>query len=202
MIIQGGPRGRSARELWGFPSMGVFRASARLVRMPAVVVAAGSLVLVGGSAQAVTGSQIAAIAYAQLGKGCAGNGWQCHPDEWCADFAGWVWSQAGINTVGDQLPAGRVPYARSALSTGPWTVLGDAMPQGASWATPDGYWAPDFSKLPDGHYLMYFSALDSAIRKRYIGAAVASTPAGPFVSEGGQRTGRRRDRPVRLHRFR
>lgn len=87
--------------------------------------------LAGGSAQAVTGDQIAAIAYAQLGKGCAGNGWPCHPDEWSADFAGWVWAQAGINTAGlNAAAASFVTYGRANRTIVTTPQVGDAIVYG------------------------------------------------------------------------
>ena len=61
-----------------------------------------ALVVTGQPAQAATGSDIANIAHAELGNGCAKYGstpGTCNPDdpEWCADFARWVWRQAGVD---------------------------------------------------------------------------------------------------------
>jgi len=71
----------------------------------AVVLAGAStvaLVVTGQPALAATGSDIANIAHAELGNGCAKYGstpGTCNPDdpEWCADFARWVWRQAGVD---------------------------------------------------------------------------------------------------------
>jgi hypothetical protein len=74
---------------------------------------------VGASSAAVSGSVIASVALANVGKGacsknsaggdafdssCTGNGG--HPEFWCADFARWVWAEAGADTVGLDAAAG------------------------------------------------------------------------------------------------
>jgi hypothetical protein len=74
---------------------------------------------VGSTANAVNTASIASIALANVGKGacstnsagghafassCTGNGGQ--PEYWCADFALWVWGQAGVNTAGLDAAAG------------------------------------------------------------------------------------------------
>jgi len=65
------------------------------------------------TANAISTQSIASIALANVGKGacsrnsagsvafessCSGNGGQ--PEYWCADFAMWVWGQAGVTTSG------------------------------------------------------------------------------------------------------
>ena len=98
-----------------------------------LTIGTGSLVQAGGplvssfSAQLVDGcsqsfsqsSTIASIATANIGRtacgansaggssygsSCTGNGGQ--PEYWCADFARWVWGQAGVNTNGLSAAAG------------------------------------------------------------------------------------------------
>ena len=74
---------------------------------------------VGFTADDLSRSTIASIALANVGKGacsrnsaggydfdssCTGNGG--HPEFWCADFARWVWGQAGANTSGLTAGAG------------------------------------------------------------------------------------------------
>jgi cell wall assembly regulator SMI1 len=104
----------------------------RIVRLASLVtVTAGAMTLMGGVAHATSGPQIAQIAYAQLGKGCSGNGWQCDPDEWCADFAKWVWQQAGVNTTG--LTAGAGSFATYGQANGTIVttpLVGDAIVYG------------------------------------------------------------------------
>lgn len=82
--------------------------------------------------------------------------------------------------------AGRVPVASAPSPTGPWTMRGDAFPDKPSWADDClakddcGWWAPDVSRRADGRYLMYFTAPNAKAGRRCVGAAVASSPLGPF----------------------
>ncbi len=80
----------------------------------------GALTLLATDAGAgVSGTNIANIALANLGKGacstnsaggtgydssCTGNGGQ--PEYWCADFARWVWTEAGVDTSALDAAAG------------------------------------------------------------------------------------------------
>ncbi len=74
---------------------------------------------VGSTSQGVSGGTIASIALANVGKGacsknstggydydssCTGNGG--YPEYWCADFARWVWAEAGADTDGLTAAAG------------------------------------------------------------------------------------------------
>ncbi|MET0237339.1 MAG: family 43 glycosylhydrolase [Kibdelosporangium sp.] len=81
---------------------------------------------------------------------------------------------------------GRTPYATAPGPTGPWTVRGDALPQKPAWAGNGGFWAPDVSRRADGRYLMYFTGPSVAAGRMCLGAAVAGTPAGPFVPTSAQ----------------
>jgi arabinan endo-1,5-alpha-L-arabinosidase len=81
--------------------------------------------------------------------------------------------------------SGRIPYATAPAATGPWTVKGDALPSKPSWAGNGGFWAPDVSQRSDGKYLMYFAGPSVAQGRMCVGAAVASSPAGPYASVGG-----------------
>jgi hypothetical protein len=81
----------------------------------AVVVGCSSSSDVGSStSEAVSGGTIASIANANVGRGacstnsaggayydssCTGNGGQ--PEYWCADFARWVWAQAGAQSTNE-----------------------------------------------------------------------------------------------------
>ncbi|KAA2246363.1 CHAP domain-containing protein, partial [Solihabitans fulvus] len=51
------------------------------------------------AAHAATPGGIAAIAQAQVGK--PGSDFWPQPEDWCADFAGWVWRQAGVVGAGE-----------------------------------------------------------------------------------------------------
>jgi len=63
-----------------------------------------------------------------------------------------------------------------------WRAQPDAMPTLASWVRPQvpHVWAPEVIKLGE-RYVLYYTAHDQASDKQCIGAAVASSPAGPFV---------------------
>ncbi|MFD8492728.1 CHAP domain-containing protein [Amycolatopsis sp. NPDC059657] len=117
--------------------------SRRLARIGLAV--AGALTMIAGSltvaalpAQAATGADIANVARAQLGKGCGGNPWPCHSGEWCADFAGWVWRQAGVDANGITAAAASfVSYGRARGTITNQPHVGDAIVyqyDGAGWA--------------------------------------------------------------------
>jgi len=81
---------------------------------------------------------------------------------------------------------GRVPYATASEATGPWTLRGDALPTKPAWAGNGGFWAPDVSQRSDGKYLMYFTGPSVAAGRMCVGAALAASPAGPFVPTSAQ----------------
>ena len=64
-----------------------------------------------------------------------------------------------------------------------WRELPDALPALPSWARPGFTWAPEVARIGDG-YVMYFTARHSASGRQCIGAAIASTPAGPYRPRG------------------
>ena len=74
---------------------------------------------IGSNNAAISTASIASIALANVGKGacstnskggayfdssCTGNGGE--PEYWCADFARWVWAEAGVDTSGLDAAAG------------------------------------------------------------------------------------------------
>ena len=79
-----------------------------------------------------------------------------------------------------------VPVARATAIRGTWTDGGDAMPVLPSWvdSTRGGsIWAPDVSARSDGTYLLYFTGRATAPQNvQCIGAALATTPKGPYRS--------------------
>jgi beta-xylosidase len=83
-----------------------------------------------------------------------------------------------------------VPVEGSASLFGGWTELGDAMPQLPGWVAGDSsgsVWAPAVSARSDGSYLLYFTAHASApVNVQCIGAALATSPIGPFHPVGNQ----------------
>jgi len=96
---------------------------------------------IGSSAAAVNGGSIASIALANVGKGacsinsggsdafdssCTGNGG--YPEYWCADFARWVWAEAGANTSGLSAAAGSFyVYGQNNGTLHSTPALGDAV---------------------------------------------------------------------------
>jgi arabinan endo-1,5-alpha-L-arabinosidase len=75
--------------------------------------------------------------------------------------------------------------ARS-LDLATWEHLGEALPTKPNWAaTSQRFWAPDVSRHPDGHYLMYYSAQpNDPAAGLCLGVAVADRPEGPFRDSG------------------
>jgi beta-xylosidase len=67
-----------------------------------------------------------------------------------------------------------------------WTVTQgyDALPTLASWATNPGHvWSPDANQLPDGSFIIYYSASTKLNpRQHCIGAAISGTIAGPYTA--------------------
>jgi beta-xylosidase len=63
-----------------------------------------------------------------------------------------------------------------------WRALPDAMPALASWVRQPvpHVWAPEVIKLGE-RYVLYYTAHDRASDRQCVGAAVSSSPAGPFV---------------------
>jgi arabinan endo-1,5-alpha-L-arabinosidase len=85
-----------------------------------------------------------------------------------------------------------VPVATAPAATGPWSAGGtDALPTLPGWVAYDSgsgshdVWAPDVSRRDDGTYILYYTAHDTS-GLQCIGAATATTPAGPFTPVGTQ----------------
>jgi len=70
-----------------------------------------------------------------------------------------------------------------------WTVIKghDALPTLAPWATNPGHvWSPDANQLPDGSFVIYYSATTkSNPRQHCVGAAISETIAGPYTALNG-----------------
>jgi len=61
-----------------------------------------------------------------------------------------------------------------------WGPSSDPLPTLPAWAAPGFTWAP--AVLPRGdRFVLYYSVRDAALGRQCISAAVAATPAGPFV---------------------
>jgi beta-xylosidase len=63
-----------------------------------------------------------------------------------------------------------------------WRALPDALPALASWVRQPvpHVWAPEVIKLGE-RYVLYYTAHDRASDRQCVGAAVSTSPAGPFV---------------------
>ncbi|MGK5741190.1 family 43 glycosylhydrolase [Micromonospora sp. URMC 103] len=79
---------------------------------------------------------------------------------------------------------GNVPVATATSLTGPWTRRPDALPTLGAWANGGLTWAPDVSARADGRYLLYYTARSRAVGRQCLGAAVATSPLGPFTPVG------------------
>ena len=103
---------------------------------------------------------------------------QDFPDPSLLHADGKYWMYA-TNTDGHNLPvaSARTPY-------GEWSVIGEGMPTLGAWARTGLTWAPDVSRLADGRYIDYYTARDVASDIQCVGAAIADSPAGPFVPVG------------------
>ena len=68
-----------------------------------------------------------------------------------------------------------------------WRALPDAMPKLARWVRPEvpHVWAPEVVKLGE-RYVLYYTAHDLASDRQCVGAAVADSPAGPFVDNAAR----------------
>ncbi|WP_229401118.1 family 43 glycosylhydrolase [Micromonospora okii] len=81
---------------------------------------------------------------------------------------------------------GNVPVATASSLTGPWTRRPDAMPTLGAWADGGRTWAPDVTQRADGRYVLYYTAHSRATGRQCIGAALATSPLGPFSAVGTQ----------------
>jgi beta-xylosidase len=97
-------------------------------------------------------------------------------------FNGTWYAFAGAN--------GNPPNINVQMATSPdfstWTVVEgyDAIPTLGSWATNPGHlWSPDVNQLPDGSFIIYYSAATKTHPLQHcIGAAISHTIAGPYTA--------------------
>ena len=84
---------------------------------------------------------------------------------------------------------GNPPHINVQMATSPdfstWTVVRDydALPTLADWATKPGHlWSPDVNQLPDGSFIIYYSATTKLKPHQHcIGAAISATIDGPYT---------------------
>lgn len=79
---------------------------------------------------------------------------------------------------------GNMPVLTSTSLYGTWVPSADALPVLGSWANPGYTWAPDVSRLPNGTFIVYYTAADKASGRQCVGAAIATNPAGQFSPVG------------------
>jgi CHAP domain len=104
----------------------------------------GAVWSTGTAAGATLGNKIATVAESQVGYGDSPSGTECNKysaywgsgsascgttgnlsEEWCADFAAWVWRQAGVSfTWGSDLNAGAASFYSFATAHGTWHWAG------------------------------------------------------------------------------
>jgi hypothetical protein len=95
---------------------------------------------------------------------------------------------AAYHAYGTNNADATMPVATAPSPTGPWTRLPrDGLARLPSWAAPGWTWAPEVvpPRGGNGPYLLYFSARRKDRDVQCIGAATASSPAGPFVPLDG-----------------
>ncbi|HEX6682722.1 MAG TPA: family 43 glycosylhydrolase [Candidatus Limnocylindrales bacterium] len=80
--------------------------------------------------------------------------------------------------------AGNVPVASATNVFGPWTRRGNALPALGAWARGGLTWAPDVTQRADGQYVLYYTARSIATNRQCLGAALATSPLGPFAPVG------------------
>jgi len=101
------------------------------------------------------------------------------PDPDISKFGGTYYAYSTNNGFG------HVPVASATSIFGPWTRRGNALPNLGAWASSGLTWAPDVFQRADGVYVMYYTARHTASGRQCIGAAVATSPVGPFNPVGG-----------------
>ncbi|WP_165970665.1 family 43 glycosylhydrolase [Actinomadura sp. 6K520] len=82
-----------------------------------------------------------------------------------------------------------MPVATAPSPTGPWrSAPGDGLAHLPAWAAQGWTWAPEVVPPRDGSrtYVLYFTARRKDSDHQCIGAATASSPAGPFVPSAGE----------------
>jgi len=93
---------------------------------------------------------------------------------------GSTWYAYATNTGGRNVPVATAPSP-----DGPWTVQSvDALPTLGAWASRGWTWAPDVSRRSDGRFLLYYTARHTGYGRQCIGAALATSPLGPFSPVG------------------
>ncbi|MDT7564293.1 MAG: arabinan endo,5-alpha-L-arabinosidase [Pseudonocardiales bacterium] len=78
-----------------------------------------------------------------------------------------------------------VPVQRASDLSGDWTVVGDALPVLPPWSARDSHGnanvtAPEVAPRKGGGYILYFVAQGGPKNVQCVGAALASSPTGPF----------------------
>ncbi|GAA4605107.1 beta-xylosidase [Actinoplanes octamycinicus] len=86
-----------------------------------------------------------------------------------------TWYAYGTNNATDNVPL------LTSTDLEHWTPAGDVLPEVGSWAQRGNTWAPEVVRTDAGKYVLYYTARWSKADRQCIGAAVADTPAGPFV---------------------
>ncbi|GBF06739.1 glycoside hydrolase family protein [Deinococcus aerius] len=66
-----------------------------------------------------------------------------------------------------------------------WEFVGDAMPVLGTWAQGGRTWAPEVARVGN-RYVLYYTAQDEDSGRQCIGAATATSPAGPFRDSSGK----------------
>ena len=98
-----------------------------------------------------------------------------------------VYTTSAVHCVDGGCRAQQVPRFTSPSLAGTGTLAGDAMPDRPAWVDPDdpAVWAPSVARVGD-RYVLWFAATSGRPQDggmKCLGAAVAPSPAGPFVPQ-------------------
>ncbi|MFG2006620.1 glycoside hydrolase family 43 protein [Spirillospora sp. NPDC048911] len=89
--------------------------------------------------------------------------------------AGQTYYAYATNARGKNMPVASAPSLR-----GPWKQRRDGLPKLGAWAKTGRTWAPDVMRRKDGKFVLYYSAVNRSTGRHCLGAALASSPLGPF----------------------
>jgi beta-xylosidase len=111
------------------------------------------------------------------------------PDPAVLAVGGTYYAYSTASRYGDRIY--HVPVQASSRLTGGWGAPHDAMPDLPPWvaksaAGEGSVWAPEVAARSDGSYLLYFAARSATQHVQCIGAALSTSPRGPFHSVGSQ----------------
>ncbi|RDW69292.1 arabinanase [Coleophoma cylindrospora] len=77
-----------------------------------------------------------------------------------------------------------IPTAIADSLSGPWSVVGNALPTTGAWSNGANVWAPDVLQVADGSFVMYYTAeVVGGNGHHCVGTATSSVATGPFTPQ-------------------